>query len=138
LAPLKSSYREFARTQIAALQRGELAAAAEYWRNVLRRPLPQLTLSSRPRPLPKAYDGALCVAHMTPDVANSVRGRAAKQGVSVFAYFLASFFCLLHDRTGERDLVIGVPITVRDQWHLEDLPGNFLKDRKSTRLNSSH
>jgi amino acid adenylation domain-containing protein len=126
LAPLKSSYQEFARAQVTALQRGELAAAAEYWRNVLRPPLPQLTLSSRPRPLPKAYDGALCVAHMTPDLANSVRGHAAKHKVSVFTYFLASFFCLLHERTGERDLVIGVPITVRDQWQLEDVPGNFL------------
>src|SRR5947209_15201529 len=65
------------------------------------------------------------------------------RSATLFMVLLAAFNVLLARWSGQDDIVVGTPIAGRTRAETEGLIGFFVnmlakKDRKSTRLNSSH
>jgi len=81
----------------------------------------------RPRPAVMSFTGATSSRDVGPQVTAAIGRLAADQGTTVGAVLLAGFSVLLGRLTGQRDMVIGVPVADRGHAEFEELIGFFVR-----------
>ena len=97
-----------------------------YWKERLAAPLPVLALPyDHTPPAAPSYRGRLLTAGLPSDVAANISRVAREHGTTPNVVFLAGLFALLYRYTGQDDLLIGSPVSLRDHAELEPLIGFF-------------
>ncbi|WP_042688962.1 AMP-binding protein, partial [Azospirillum sp. B506] len=88
-------------------------------------PLPEpLRLpADRPRPRLWAMTGASQPFSLDPQLSGDLRRAAAAGGSTVFALMLTAFQIILHRYSGQSDLVVGTPVTARDEPRFAGMVG---------------
>lgn len=118
--PLTATYDDHVSRE-AAMVAGEHAAGhAEYWRRVADGASALALPTDRPRPARPGLRGA--ARHRTTP-GEPVRAAAAAAGVTPFAVLAGTFQALLHRYTGERDFLVGCPVSVRRSRALREVVG---------------
>jgi amino acid adenylation domain-containing protein len=124
LAPVATQYRDEVMAQCASLDSPDLPEHLAYWRQHLAG-LPPLNLTGdRPRPRRASGNGA---RHQSTLLSRAQTVRLAEmcavQGATAFTVLLAALQVLLTGATGQRDIAVAVPISLRDRPGTERLIG---------------
>jgi amino acid adenylation domain-containing protein len=126
LPPLPLQYADYALWQ-RTTQADSIEAQLGYWRERLAGPLPVLELpADRTRGVQPAGGADNVILDLTIGLADRLRGLAAESGTTLFTVLLAATQALLARLTGQRDVIVGVPVTDRGRPELVDLIGYFV------------
>ncbi len=105
----------------------DTAAGPGYWAERLRdAPDTQVLPPDRERPQERGFRGAFHRFSMPAPVAHAVREIARGEDATPFMVLLAGLALTLHRRSGERDMVLGTPVSLRDRAELSGLIGYFV------------
>lgn len=120
-------YRDFAAWQASRLNSGALESQKDFWLQKLRDGVPRLNLPlDAPRPPRRSYRGGTVSRVIPQELLNAATAFAAANDVSLFAVLLAGYRILLYRYSGQNDIVVNAPVTLRGCHHqLESLPGDF-------------
>ncbi|WP_434676429.1 amino acid adenylation domain-containing protein [Pseudomonas sp. D3-10] len=98
-----------------------------YWREQLAGELPVLDLAADfPRPAQASQAGGRVERRLPDDLAARLRTFSARHGWSNFIPMLTAFQLLLRSRSGENDILVGVPAANRHHAALQPLVGCFV------------
>ena len=105
----------------------ELARQLAFWQARLEdAPLVLELPTDLPRPPVQSGDGDTVWLKVPDATANALRQRAQREGGTLFHVLLAAWTLLLHQATGQTDLVIGTPVRGRGTADLEAVAGFFV------------
>lgn len=82
--------------------------------------------SRRQRPQLATFDGRLHVEELSAELSHQLRKRAGELRCTVFMLVFALFATLLHELSGDDDIVVGSPISTRDSSFADDVVGLFV------------
>ncbi|MBW8875028.1 MAG: amino acid adenylation domain-containing protein [Acidobacteria bacterium] len=129
LPELPVQYADYADWQRRRLDAERLEGQLAYWRRRLAEPLPVLSLpGQRQRPAQPAFRGAAQPVALGPEAAALLAGLGRQSGATLFMVLLAGLAALLHQYTGEADLLIGTNVTHRNRPEVEGLIGFFVNN----------
>ncbi len=127
LPELSIQYGDFSEWQHQQLQNNFLDKQLSYWKQKLGGSLPVLQLpTDHPRPAVSTGRGAFCSLILPEALATEIKNLSTAEGVTQFMYLLAVFKVLLFRYTNQRDILVGIPISGRQQTELEPLIGCFV------------
>jgi amino acid adenylation domain-containing protein len=127
LPELTIQYVDFAAWQREWLQGEVLDKQVSYWKEKLAGAPSLLELpADRPRPPVQSFHGARQPVVIPQELTESLRELGESQNATLFMTLLAAFEVLLFRHTGQDDLVVGVPITGRNNPELANLIGFFI------------
>ena len=105
----------------------ELARQLDYWTGKLQGAPEALALpTDLPRPATQTGDGATAWLRVPEATASALRQLAQREGTTLFTVLLSAWALLLHQATGQRDLLIGTPMRGRNLPELEPVMGFFV------------
>ncbi|MBJ9978491.1 amino acid adenylation domain-containing protein [Pseudomonas sp. S75] len=121
-----AQYVDFVRWEAEQLHiRGE--ALAEYWTQRIPESLPTLEMpSDRPRPAVSSGAGECHSIPIDPAIWQRFSALSKKCGVTPYIATLALIEILLYRYTGQKDLLIGSPVSNRDMMAAQDAIGDFV------------
>jgi amino acid adenylation domain-containing protein len=129
LDPLPFQYTDFAAWQIRWLTDEALEPHASYWRERLRdAPAPLQIPHDWPRSEDRMSYGRRYGTRLPVELTGALRHVSQREGATLFMTMFAAFAVLLHRLTGERDIVVGIPVSNRPRAELELLIGLFLNN----------
>ncbi|MCY1016471.1 non-ribosomal peptide synthetase [Pyxidicoccus sp. MSG2] len=103
-----------------------LEAQLAWWKEKLGGASPMLELPlDRPRPPVQSIQGAVLHVPMPAELMRAALERSRQESVTPFMLLLAGFQALLARYSGQRDVVVGTPISGRNRGELEGLIGFF-------------
>ncbi|MEM7586325.1 MAG: amino acid adenylation domain-containing protein, partial [Acidobacteriota bacterium] len=127
LPELPIQYRDYARWQRSWLESERAAGQLTYWREQLEGAPPVLDLPfDRPRSSAGLGTGSRGTRRLAPHLAEQLASLGRELGASTFMIWLAAINVLLYRDTGRSDILIGAPLTNRQQLETEGLVGLFL------------
>ncbi|HET8680456.1 MAG TPA: amino acid adenylation domain-containing protein, partial [Micromonosporaceae bacterium] len=127
LPELAVQYGDFALWQRDRWEEGGYAQDERHWRDELGGAPTTLTLpADRPRPPRQSYRGGCLDVTVPPELAGELRRLARGSGATLFMTLLAVFATVLSRYTGQRDLLVGVPVAGRTRPETEHLVGLFM------------
>jgi acyl transferase domain-containing protein/acyl carrier protein/alpha-ketoglutarate-dependent taurine dioxygenase len=118
-------YGDYAAWQRARLSPSYVSTLLAFWTHQLAE-LPRLRLPGERAVERPSFKGAVRRFRLEDRIVREIRRLAAAEGVSRFAVLLTAYCSLLLLRTGQRDLAIGVDVSVRTRAELEGLIGFFV------------
>jgi amino acid adenylation domain-containing protein/non-ribosomal peptide synthase protein (TIGR01720 family) len=127
LPALPIQYRDFARWQRTRLTEEVLAPQLSFWQEQLAGAPERLELpADRPRPAVRSLAGGAVRFALDAGLTDRLRARGRAADTTLFTTLHAAFAALLHRASGARDLVVGIPVTLRTRTELEPLIGFFV------------
>ena len=127
LPALPVQYHDYATWQRTLLTEDHLDRLLEYWTDQLEDAPRTLDLPTRrPRPAVPAVAGGMTSLVLPADVSAAVRTLGAEAGTTTFMTLLAATATVLSRWTWQEDMVIGVPVAVRDAPETRNLIGLFM------------
>ena len=127
LAPLTLEHRDFVALQRADVDDARLAELTAYWtRRLAGAPQTVGLATDRPRPRNRRALGGVALDRVPAGLDAGLRELARQTGATEFIVLLAAFRLLLWRSSGQRDLLIGAPVSGRDHAGSEDLVGFFI------------
>jgi amino acid adenylation domain-containing protein len=126
LPELKVQYADYAVWQRDYLNDGVLEKQLDYWRNKLAGAPRTVNLQADySRPEVQSYRGAALSQSLSTSLSDELKKLSKREGVTLFMTLLAAFKALIYCNTRLEDIVLGSPITNRNQLELEELIGLF-------------
>jgi len=126
LPPLPVQYGDHAAWTLSEARQAAEAADLAFWRERLT----DLPVTRLPADLPRPPVQSLAAARhplaLPAPLVERLRALGAAQGASLFAVLLTGVLTLAHRWTGERELVVGTPVSTRSRPELEGLIGLFV------------
>ncbi|OPX45146.1 surfactin synthase subunit 2 [Ruminiclostridium hungatei] len=128
LAKPALQYKDYALWQKHRKESEEYAEKLNYWKKELSSiELPLLNLPyDFIRPEYRSYEGKRLRFHLEEALMSSIGLAAKHNGVTLYMYFLAAFYILLYKYTGQRNIIVGSPISVRERPELKQMVGLFV------------
>jgi len=127
LADLPFQYSDYARWQRSRPEERWLAQAVNYWREQLKdAPLLLNLPTDRVRQAVQTYRGARQVFSLPVVLAEKLKEISRRENVTLFMTLFAAFTVLLYRYTGQKDVLVGVPVSGRDRVETEELIGVFI------------
>ncbi|MFE4588486.1 non-ribosomal peptide synthetase [Streptomyces laurentii] len=127
LADLPLQYGDFATWQHEQHTGGGWKQGLAYWREHLAGAPGCLDLpTDRPRPAVQGFNGGSVPIDLPPELIGRLAALAGRHGATPYMALLAVFDILLHRRTGQDDIVVGVPTALRGRSEVEPLIGYFV------------
>jgi FkbH-like protein len=124
---VSGSYSDYALEQIEFVRSVDGVRLLDYWKNVLTPLPPNVDLrGSANRPEVRRSRGATLFFEIAPALQKRVAECAISLGVTTFALQLAVFQQFLLERSGLRDIVVGVPTLGRRGEKFQSTVGNFI------------
>ncbi|WP_394748814.1 non-ribosomal peptide synthetase [Spongiimicrobium salis] len=103
------------------------AAQLGYWKEKLSGDIPVLNLQTdKQRPVRPLFRGAQHTQHFPDALSGAILALAKKLEVTPFVLLLSVYYLQLYKYTGQKDILIGTPISNRSQKSLENLIGFFI------------
>lgn len=126
LLDLPVQYADFAWTQRQWLQEDGLKLQLDYWQQQLSGTISPLALPiDHPRSATTSYQGGVKSRVLSTDMTNDLKVLSANKGVSLFVTLFAAFNTLLHQHSGQEDMVVCIPVAGRNQTKTRGLIGYF-------------
>ncbi|MBD2800494.1 amino acid adenylation domain-containing protein [Xenorhabdus sp. M] len=127
LPPLKIQYADYAQWQRNWLQGEVLEKQLAYWQNQLAGipPLHRFPLDN-PRPEKQGFEGHILTQRIPIHLTQKIRELCIKHEVTLFMFLETAFAVLLSRYSGEKDVVVGMPIAGRRHRDIEPLIGFFV------------
>ncbi|MFF3616782.1 amino acid adenylation domain-containing protein [Streptomyces sp. NPDC002580] len=120
-------YQDFAAWERGPEHEARLAADLAYWQDQLAGAPTELALPcDGERPEVNAGRGDTVRFQLSAEVTAALTGLARRHRTTLFTALLASFHAVLARWTGQRDLLVGVPVAGRTRAELEGLIGLFV------------
>jgi amino acid adenylation domain-containing protein len=127
LAKLPVQYADFATWQREWLKGEEVRNGLHYWLEQLAGELPVLELPiDKPRPSYQPHRARGVQFSLDEDLVERLEAVATRHGCTLFMAVLALYGVLLHRYTRQTDLLVGSPISGRNQVDVEQLLGSFI------------
>ena len=127
LPELPVQYADYAAWQRQWLSGELLERQLDWWKAHLAGAPAALELpTDRPRPPVMSHRGGRRSIVLSAELRRALHALARREGVTLFMVLLASFDVLLSRWSGQRDVVVGTPITGRTRPELEGLIGFFV------------
>ena len=127
LPPLRIQYKDYAAWHNARLGHEAAGAHAQYWEGQLGGEVPAPGLPTDfPRPARSTHEGDHVQLTLDETLTAALRTLSHDNGASLYMTLLASVYTLLHQRTGQSDIVIGAPVAGRDHNDLENQIGLYI------------
>ena len=129
LPPLRIQYRDYVMWQQQQQQGLRAEEDRLYWQRQLggERPVLQLPLDY-PRPVRRSYQGAKQCFRLSADMSEAVMQVCRREESGLFIFFLTVIKVLLYGYSGQEDIMVGSPISGRNQQELEDQIGFYLNN----------
>ncbi|HAP62887.1 MAG TPA: non-ribosomal peptide synthetase, partial [Cytophagales bacterium] len=126
--PLSIQYKDFARWQRQLFTDAYLQEQLAYWQQeVFADGVPVLELpTDHPRPEVKTYRGGILQHTFSAEIADGLKKLAAEEGATLFMALLAQVNLLLKKLSNQDTLVVGTPVSGRDQGQLHDQIGFYV------------
>ncbi|HEY0601737.1 MAG TPA: aminotransferase class III-fold pyridoxal phosphate-dependent enzyme [Herpetosiphonaceae bacterium] len=107
-------FREYIAWQEQRMQSAEMAAAETFWLGQFASSIPALSLpTDHPRPRIKTYTGNRLTRRFDARFGREIKQASQESGATIFMLLLAVYNVLLHQVSGQDDLVVGVPTAGR-------------------------
>ncbi|MDT0266525.1 amino acid adenylation domain-containing protein [Streptomyces sp. DSM 44915] len=120
-------YLDFLNWQNAFLASPEAERMFRYWRDRLPAQTPVLNLpTDRPRPAVRTHNGGSEFFALEATLSARVHELARAHNTTVFMVLLAAYYLLLHRYSGQRQVVVGSPVTGRTQEEFGSVYGYFV------------
>jgi hypothetical protein len=127
LSPLTLQYKDYAAWQNQWLESEEVREQHEYWCEVFSEHPPILNLPiDFPRPQVKSSQAASYTYQFSESLSQQLQTFATQNNTTLFITLLTFFKILLYRHTGQRDLVVGIPISARNHPDLENQIGFYV------------
>lgn len=127
LPPMPASYRDFVRWQANMLAGPEGAKLQAYWQRQLADAPTVLELpTDRPRPARSAHRGDQVFCRIDADLTRRLKALAAREEVTLFTLLLGTFQVLLSRYSGQKDFLVGTPVTGRSRPEFANVIGYFM------------
>ena len=122
-----ASYADFVKWQAEMLATGEGHRLRDYWLRQLAGALPVLNLpTDRPRPPVRSARGATHEFVVGAELVAQLKALVKATHATLYIVLLAAFQVLLHQQTGQDDLLIGSPMAGRSRAEFEGTVGYFV------------
>ncbi|HSM51477.1 MAG TPA: FkbM family methyltransferase, partial [Thermoanaerobaculia bacterium] len=126
LPPLPLQFADYAHWQRRALAGSAIEPQLAFWRRRLADPPPAPSLPGRrERGVSPRFRGAVHRFELDSEVLERIRDLSRSQGATPFMTLLAAFTALLHQYSGQADLVVGTNVANRNWPEIEGLIGYF-------------
>ncbi|HZL49532.1 MAG TPA: amino acid adenylation domain-containing protein [Terracidiphilus sp.] len=127
LAELPIQYADFACWQRDWLKGEVLEKQLAYWKDELAGAPQGLELTTdKPRPAIQSFRGAWESFQLPLEVLDPLKSLGRQERATLFTTLLAGFMTLLYRYTGQDDILVGTPISLRRHSETENLVGYFL------------
>ncbi|MDP1513423.1 amino acid adenylation domain-containing protein, partial [Paenibacillus ottowii] len=127
LPPLRIQYKDYAVWQQSEAHQEWMQRQEAYWLNTFRGELPVLDLPTDfARPSIRSTAGDIVVFGLEREVSERLKELAANTGSTLYMVLLAAYTALLHQYSGQEDIVVGTPIAGRPHADLEPILGMFV------------
>ena len=124
LPDLPVEYRDFAAWQRATLTDERVATLRDYWTTKIPSNLAPLELpTDRARPAVQTHDGGIVPINLSRELADAVRKLAREENCTLFVTLMAAYKTLLHRLANQTDIVVAVPVSIRQLPELADMVG---------------
>ena len=124
LPQLPIQYADYARWQQQWLRGEVLTRLLDYWKQQLRDAPRMLALpTDRPRPSQQSYRGGCVEVALSSERCRGLNRMSRRHGVTLYMSLLAGYVLLLQRYSGQKDVVIGSPISGRNRTEVEPLVG---------------
>ncbi|MCD9006284.1 amino acid adenylation domain-containing protein [Luteimonas sp. XNQY3] len=127
MPPLELQYADYARWQRGLLQGGARTRALAFWREQLAdAPVVHALPLDHPRPERQNHAALRVRKRIDPDRLARLHAMCREHGATLFMLLQSALSVLLHRFGGERDVVMGTPMSGRTDTGLEPLIGLFI------------
>ena len=127
LPELPVQYADYAVWQRSWLSDEVVESQLAFWRNQMENAPPVLNLpADYHRPAMLSHRGATLPVTVSAELGARLKSLSRGEGMTSFMTILAAFAALLSRYSGQRDLVIGVPVAGRNRVEIEKLIGFFI------------
>src|SRR6185295_1212840 len=125
LPPPAKQYAECVVAQNQWLSTPAFARQLKYWTDHLAGAEAAELPADRPRPPARTYRGDLAVVDLPAPLTARLRALSARDDVSLFATVLAGLDALIARTSGQRDVVVMIPIACRQRFAADAVVGFF-------------
>ncbi|MEV6478300.1 condensation domain-containing protein, partial [Streptomyces sp. NPDC051657] len=127
LPALSVQYADYSAWQRTWLDGDVMEEQLAYWREQLAGAPPALDLpTDRPRPATPSHQGAQLTEALDTPTVTRLTETAQQRGTTLFSVLQSVLAAVLSRRSGQDDVVIGVPVANRSRVETEDLIGFFV------------
>jgi amino acid adenylation domain-containing protein len=127
LAPVQHSYAGYSAREARWLQSDALHEQVAYWQDVLKGAAPLLELpTDRPRPPVTTFQGRRWNGELNRDLTDKVSQLGQAHGATNFEILTAAWQTLMHRYSGQADVVVGTPVSDRDDAAFQNVVGCFI------------
>lgn len=127
LPELEYQYSDFTIKQQNDFNNGFFNKQIDYWKNQLDDIDGYLTLPfDKPRKNFQSFNGAMDNFFLSEELLEKLKKIGIKKGVTVYSILLSAYKILLYKYTNHEDIIVGTPITGRNDEKWENLSGLFL------------
>jgi len=123
---LAIQYKDFTHYQLNMLKSRESLSMKEYWMNKLKGDIPHFELPlSKTRPLIKTFNGYRMEFNFSEELTLKLKDFCTNNGGTFFTGILTTLKILFYKYTGNKDIIVGSPITNRTLKELENQVGFY-------------
>jgi NRPS condensation-like uncharacterized protein len=124
---LRIQYKDFSQWQNKRFKSKVLKKQESFWLNKFKGELPDLNMPlDYPRPLNKSWEGDNIFLEIEREVTAKIKKLNKETDTTLFMVLLAVYNVLLHKYTGEREIIVGTPVSGRRHADLENVLGVFI------------
>ncbi|MEU0333858.1 amino acid adenylation domain-containing protein [Streptomyces sp. NPDC006193] len=125
--PARPTYADFSQWYRDRMTPEALTRSLDHFADRLSGELPVLDLpTDRPRPPVQRHRGGALPLHLPAALADDFEALARAEGVTLFMALVAAYAVFLSRHTGQRRVLIGSPVSLRDEPATHDLIGYFV------------
>lgn len=122
----EKNYAAYAKWEINNIGTKKFNECEQYWLQELNHPLPVLNLETDYiRPKEPVFDGAHVNLDLSDKLTKSLKTLSEETNTTLFMLFLSAYSILLKKHTGQSDILIGSPVTLRQNQDTMDMIGMF-------------
>jgi amino acid adenylation domain-containing protein len=133
-----SRYVDYAHTEKIYANNDSRLHALSFWKDYLQGELPVVDLPAyRTRPKFQTYVGAQHRWLLPRSIVDGLDNVGHDLGLTLFLKLLAVFFVFIHRHTNQSDIIVGTPVSIRDQWPEFDQTIGFFVNTLPIRLDLS-
>jgi amino acid adenylation domain-containing protein len=129
LPPLRLQYKDYTQWEHRLLGRGKLKKHEEYWLSIFKdkNKIPVLNLpTDYPRPSYLDFNGNSFKFEIDGQSTKKLKEFAAQTGTTLFMVLAAVYIVFLSKYTGQKDIIVGIPIAGRTHDDLKNIIGMFV------------
>ncbi|MCX6149601.1 MAG: amino acid adenylation domain-containing protein [Ignavibacteriales bacterium] len=127
LAPLKMQYKDYVNSHTQLLKEVNSSGHRKYWLDKFSGELPITELpADSQRPLYKTFNGKLHEINIEKQFHVRIENLCRQNNVSLFMFLVSIVSILINKYSGKTDVIIGSPVSGREQRNLEDQIGFYV------------